>query len=440
MKNETMSRSKTKKKILVFTTLFAAIVLFSAFSPQPVFATYEEGRYIGIDVSSWNGTLDWDRAVAVGVEFAIIRIGWGSDYKNQDDPQAIRNMQECERLGIPYGVYIYSYALNLDEVDSEIQHTLRMINGFHPTLGVWFDMEDADFYKDRYGMDPYTHGAELNEFCLRYMRGIRNAGYSPVGVYANTDYFNNVLDYYGLKQEGLIWLAHWGPVPGWPYDMWQFTAEGMTAINGNVFDTNLIDTESVLSQLVFEIPFQITTFKRKASAPFALGDITGDGKISLADLSKLKDHLTGKIVLGKSAKACADVNLDGVITLSDLTLIKKHIVGASTLKTTDSATSESKSEALEPVTEAVQQDGQAEETRQPEATEPSEEKPEPGALEQEAPAEETRQPEVTEPEEKPEEQPEQGTLEQEKTAEEETDGGETEESVSGEEVPDEEQR
>ena len=60
-----------------------------------------------IDVSSNNGQLDWD-TIKSSIDGVIIRIGYGSDIENQDDSQAIRNMQECERLGIPYGVYIYS--------------------------------------------------------------------------------------------------------------------------------------------------------------------------------------------------------------------------------------------------------------------------------------------------------------------------------------------
>ncbi|MDD3142295.1 MAG: GH25 family lysozyme, partial [Lachnospiraceae bacterium] len=65
----------------------------------------------GIDVSEHNGTINWDEVKASGIQFAMIRAGYGSNYESQDDRHAIHNMQECERLGIPYGVYLYSYAL-----------------------------------------------------------------------------------------------------------------------------------------------------------------------------------------------------------------------------------------------------------------------------------------------------------------------------------------
>ena len=72
----------------------------------------------GVDVSEHNGTINWEAAKADGVEFAIIRCGYGSDYTSQDDEQWLHNVTECERLGIPYGVYLYSYADTLDKARS----------------------------------------------------------------------------------------------------------------------------------------------------------------------------------------------------------------------------------------------------------------------------------------------------------------------------------
>ena len=60
----------------------------------------------GIDVSEHNRNIDWEKVKAAGIDYAIIRCGYGDDYYNQDDKQWLRNVSECERLGIPYGVYI----------------------------------------------------------------------------------------------------------------------------------------------------------------------------------------------------------------------------------------------------------------------------------------------------------------------------------------------
>ena len=181
-----------------------------------------------IDVSSNNGQLDWD-TIKSSIDGVIIRIGYGSDIENQDDSQAIRNMQECERLGIPYGVYIYSYCLNIEEVRSEAAHILRMIQGFNPVLGVWFDMEDADGYKRNHGLVPEQNGELLTDFCIEFMQIVKDAGYTT-GVYANYSYFTNVLNDGRLMSfEGFNrWLAHWGiDEPSMDCLLWQCTSDAV---------------------------------------------------------------------------------------------------------------------------------------------------------------------------------------------------------------------
>lgn len=190
----------------------------------------------GIDVSAHNGVIDWDKVVNSGIGFAIIRIGIGSDMKSQDDKQALANIKACEERGIPWGVYIYSYALTLAEVASEAAHTIRMIKGFNPPLGVWFDMEDADKYKAKSGMNVYKSKALLTEFCVSFMKQLKAAGYKNVGVYANYDYFKNVLDINQIKAVGKIWLAHWGiSKPSMPCELWQYASDGtVPGIKGRV--------------------------------------------------------------------------------------------------------------------------------------------------------------------------------------------------------------
>ncbi len=185
-----------------------------------------------IDVSSNNGQLDWD-TIKSSIDGVIIRIGYGSDIESQDDSQAVRNIQECERLGIPYGVYIYSYCLNIEEVRSEAAHILRMIQGFNPVLGVWFDMEDADGYKRNHGLVPEQNGELLTDFCVEFMQIVKDAGYKT-GVYANYSYFTNILNDDRLMSfEGFNrWLAHWGiDEPSMDCLLWQCTSDAV--INGS---------------------------------------------------------------------------------------------------------------------------------------------------------------------------------------------------------------
>ena len=187
-----------------------------------------------IDVSGHDGLIDWDSAKE-HIEGVIIRIGYGNDYAYQDDKQAVQNMDECERLGIPYGVYIYSYAMTMQETESEISHTLRMLKGRNPVRGVWFDMEDADEYKKNHGMDVYTL---LTDICIRFIEEMHSRGYIT-GVYANYDYYKNVLDTNRLSMtEGFnMWLAHWDvEEPDMDCMMWQF---GAYRIGDHEFDGNI---------------------------------------------------------------------------------------------------------------------------------------------------------------------------------------------------------
>lgn len=181
-----------------------------------------------IDVSDNNGQLDWD-IIKSSIDGVIIRIGFGSDIESQDDSQAIRNMRECERLGIPYGVYIYSYCLNIEEARSEAAHALRMIKGFNPVLGVWFDMEDADGYKRNHGLVPEQNGELLTDFCIEFMNIIKDAGYIT-GIYASYSYFANILNDDRLTSfDGFNrWLAHWGiNEPSMDCLLWQCTSDAV---------------------------------------------------------------------------------------------------------------------------------------------------------------------------------------------------------------------
>lgn len=192
-----------------------------------------------IDVSGHDGLIDWDSAKE-HIEGVIIRIGYGNDYAYQDDKQAVQNMDECERLGIPYGVYIYSYAMTMQETESEISHTLRMLKGRNPVRGVWFDMEDADEYKKNHGMDVYSEEDRtlLTDICIRFIEKMHSRGYIT-GVYANYDYYKNVLDTNRLSMtEGFnMWLAHWDvEEPDMDCMMWQF---GAYRIGDHEFDGNI---------------------------------------------------------------------------------------------------------------------------------------------------------------------------------------------------------
>lgn len=188
--------------------------------------------YSGIDVSSFNGSIDWEKT-ADEIDFAVIRVGWGSDFDNQDDPEAENNMRECERLSKPYQVYLYSYALNEDDARSEAAHALRMVKNHSPQR-IWIDMEDGDGYKERHGINPYQQRQLLTDICRVFCSAVQAAGYNA-GVYANRDFWDNVLLEEQLS-EYPKWLAHWNiDKPSIDCLMWQYTSDGRAAgVSGRV--------------------------------------------------------------------------------------------------------------------------------------------------------------------------------------------------------------
>ncbi|MCM1327271.1 MAG: glycoside hydrolase family 25 protein [Bacteroidales bacterium] len=209
----------------------------------------------GIDVSVHNGKINWDKVKADGIEFAIIRVGYGSDIASQTDKQALYNAQECDRLGIPYGLYLYSNAISVSKAHSEAQHMLRIARQTNPTLGLWYDMEDADGYKVKHNFAPKQHKEELTNFCKIFMEDLKEAGYDNVGVYANADYFKNILDIEELRRHGKIWLAHWNiSEPSIPCNIWQHTSKGkVNGINGNV-DLDILYDDIKVEQKYYDVP------------------------------------------------------------------------------------------------------------------------------------------------------------------------------------------
>lgn len=187
----------------------------------------------GVDVSEHNGVINWDKVKADGVRFAMIRMGFGSDIKSQDDKQFERNVRECERVGIPWGAYLYSYALTVEQAKSEAAHALRLLKGKKPSYPVAFDMEDADGYKKKHGM---PNNATLVAICDTFLSIVRDAGYE-VMLYANKDWLTNRLNSSKLDKYKK-WVAQWGDkltYNGENVVMWQFTNSGIVpGINGHV--------------------------------------------------------------------------------------------------------------------------------------------------------------------------------------------------------------
>ena len=186
-----------------------------------------------IDVSYAQGVIDWDRA-KYDIDGAIIRCGYGSDIKNQDDNQWANNIAAVERLGIPYGVYLYSYADTNAEIQSEINHTLRLIRDHNPTLGVFYDLEEAG------------KGFIATRAAKEWYRQISASGYKA-GIYTFLSYYRQyMVGCHEAVPNALWWVASYGtnsgiaekrymPNLGFELDAWQYTSrKTINGIRGNV--------------------------------------------------------------------------------------------------------------------------------------------------------------------------------------------------------------
>ena len=199
----------------------------------------------GIDVSAHQGNIDLATLKNNGVDFVIIRVGYG--VSGTIDDKFRRNADLCVQNGIPFGFYWYSYALNVDGARQEARNCLNAIAPYKDTYsyGVWFDMEDADDYKRNHGM-PLNQ--TLREMCAAFCSTVEAEGYY-VGVYASQSWFSNQLAGSELNPYDK-WVAQW-PVSGGKQrgldvraeernnmTLWQFTSDGDFAGYNGRLDTN----------------------------------------------------------------------------------------------------------------------------------------------------------------------------------------------------------
>lgn len=192
---------------------------------------------VGIDVSKWNGEIDWDKVKNAGVEFAIIRAGYRGSVTGSlvEDPYFDANMKGAAASGIPVGVYFFTQAVNEVEAVEEASAVLQLIREYHLEYPVFIDTEGAGGNGRADGLDVETRTLVCEAFC----RTISNAG-QQAGVYGSRNWYNNNLHAEQLENY-CIWLAEYRNVPIYQgyYQMWQYTSKGsIDGISGNV-DMNI---------------------------------------------------------------------------------------------------------------------------------------------------------------------------------------------------------
>lgn len=194
----------------------------------------------GIDVSKWNGAINWD-TVKPQIDFAIIRCGYGQNITSQDDQYWFINADACTSRGIPFGSYIYAHARTIEAAENEAEHAIRLLDGYKLDYPVFYDMED----EDQVDLGPEL----LFEIFEAWAKKIRAAGYYPA-YYSNTNWKNNYLTDPRFEQYD-HWVAQYSTTLNYsgPYTIWQYTSDGV--IDGSSARTDLnycyVDYPSIIN-------------------------------------------------------------------------------------------------------------------------------------------------------------------------------------------------
>lgn len=196
----------------------------------------------GIDVSRHQGAIDWAKVKESGVQFAIIRAGYGK-YAYQEDPCFEDNIEGAYNASIPVGVYWYSYADTAAEARQEAEVCLTVIKPYKDmiTLPVFFDQE--------YEPAILAAGNSIRtQCCVAFIEAIEAAGYKA-GLYGSQDWLDNKIDDSQIPATATVWVAQYGNKCTYKgrYTIWQYTSTGkVNGIAGNV-DMNEADDSLIVS-------------------------------------------------------------------------------------------------------------------------------------------------------------------------------------------------
>ena len=194
----------------------------------------------GIDVSKWNGTIDWAKVAADGIDFVIIRAGVRGSVSGKIvyDETFVTNVKGALANGIEVGVYFFSQAINGEEGKAEAEWTLNAIQGLGVTGPVVIDTEYAEW--DPAAGDTEPRGNKIStkdrtDAIVAFCDTVRAAGYRPM-IYASQSWFEHQLDMSRITNVDK-WVARWAATITWPYEfaMWQSCSDGkVNGIKGDV--------------------------------------------------------------------------------------------------------------------------------------------------------------------------------------------------------------
>ena len=190
----------------------------------------------GIDVSKYQGNIDWGAVAASGINFAIIRVGYRGSSSGAlvEDRNFKKNISGATKAGIKVGLYFFTQAVNEAEAVEEASMAMSLASGYKVTYPIFIDTESASNGRAN-GLSKSARTAVVKAFC----QTVRNGGYKA-GVYASKSWYANQLNASALNGY-CIWVAQYNSSCTYSgkYDMWQYSSKGsVSGIKGNV-DMNI---------------------------------------------------------------------------------------------------------------------------------------------------------------------------------------------------------
>ena len=181
----------------------------------------------GVDISYWNGDIDLTKVKNAGYKWVMIRCGWGNNSTDNDDSKFAANVAKAEKLGMPWGVYLFSYACSTSDAKSELAHIDRLLKaqkakGYLPTMPIAIDIEPTDTVKSKGGWTS----SNLTNVATIVLDGLKNLGYYPI-IYTGCDELAMMNNH--IRNDYDCWFAQWYTKPtSYKYNrlgIWQYGGE-----------------------------------------------------------------------------------------------------------------------------------------------------------------------------------------------------------------------
>ena len=196
----------------------------------------------GIDVSEFQGSINWDKVKADGIKFAILKLANIYDYDtNYKDSKFDTNYKEAKKRGIKIGAYIYNYCNTVDTLKKGLEWALEQLDGKKLDLPIYLDMEDKDIQGETV--------ATLTNICNEFAKQVKSKGYQA-GVYANVNWLKNELNPNDFDKDISVWVAQYYKECQYTgkYDIWQYASNGkVSGISGNC-DMNYLYNEDIIKE------------------------------------------------------------------------------------------------------------------------------------------------------------------------------------------------